>query len=173
MTWKTLGAAVALVVAGALAVGTPGVAASSTAPPRPPTSTTAPVAAAAAGPTLKKPLRRVLTKVNRQRTKRDLRPLRATTCLSAKVAQPWARHLARTEQLVHQEMGTIFETCSGLHLVGENIASGYATARAVMRAWMHSPGHRANILRKGFRKIGLGLAVSSNGTRYWVQDFGG
>ena len=45
--------------------------------------------------------------------------------------------------------------------VGENIAWGsydYATPRSIVRSWMHSPPHRANILRSQFRDIGIGLS---------------
>ncbi|MFJ7961356.1 CAP domain-containing protein [Streptomyces sp. NPDC096319] len=53
---------------------------------------------------------------------------------------------------------------------GENIATGQADAAAVMDAWMHSPGHRANILNCGFTEIGVG--VSTDGGPWWTQDFG-
>jgi uncharacterized protein YkwD len=45
--------------------------------------------------------------------------------------------------------------------IGENIAWGtgsLATPRSIVRAWMHSPGHRANILNGTFRDIGIGIA---------------
>jgi uncharacterized protein YkwD len=51
---------------------------------------------------------------------------------------------------------------------GENVAMGYLTPRAVMRAWMNSPGHRANILSRSFRHIGV--RRSGNGTLYWTMD---
>ncbi|EKN41831.1 transporter, partial [Clostridium botulinum CFSAN001627] len=54
---------------------------------------------------------------------------------------------------------------------GENIASGYPTAKAVVDGWMKSPGHKANILSKSFTEIGVGLAKSSDGTYYWTQMF--
>ena len=44
--------------------------------------------------------------------------------------------------------------------VGENLAWGsgsHATARSIVRAWMNSPGHRANILNGRFREIGIGI----------------
>jgi uncharacterized protein YkwD len=45
-------------------------------------------------------------------------------------------------------------------LVGENILWGEERAgtpvRAV-RAWMHSPGHRANILQPRYTEIGIGI----------------
>jgi uncharacterized YkwD family protein/spore coat assembly protein SafA len=54
---------------------------------------------------------------------------------------------------------------------GENIAMGQRTPAEVMRAWMNSPGHRANILSKNYSQIGVGVAKSSNGTMYWTQMF--
>ncbi|MFE6234581.1 CAP domain-containing protein [Cellulosimicrobium sp. NPDC057862] len=49
----------------------------------------------------------------------------------------------------------------------ENIAKGQATAEDVVRAWMDSPGHRANILNCDLREIGVGHA-----DRVWTQLFG-
>jgi uncharacterized protein YkwD len=45
--------------------------------------------------------------------------------------------------------------------LGENIAWGagnLATPRQTMRAWMHSAGHRHNILTRSFTEIGIGVA---------------
>ncbi|MGH3243325.1 MAG: CAP domain-containing protein, partial [Spirillospora sp.] len=53
----------------------------------------------------------------------------------------------------------------------ENIAKGYSTAGAVMKGWMDSPGHRANILNCDLRAIGVGKASGSGGP-LWTQDFG-
>jgi uncharacterized protein YkwD len=55
--------------------------------------------------------------------------------------------------------------------VGENIAAGYPDAEAVMEGWMHSDGHRANILNCDYSVIGVGVA-DRDGTLYWVQNFG-
>ena len=54
--------------------------------------------------------------------------------------------------------------------VGENVAYGYRTAEQVMNGWMNSSGHRANILRCGYKNIGIGYVSQGN---YWTQLFGG
>ena len=55
--------------------------------------------------------------------------------------------------------------------IGENIAAGQPNATEVMKAWMNSPGHRANILNCKFQQIGIGVAF--DGRRpVWTQDFG-
>ena len=44
--------------------------------------------------------------------------------------------------------------------LGENIAWGsgrLATAAQIHRSWMNSSGHRANILQRSFREIGIGI----------------
>lgn len=52
--------------------------------------------------------------------------------------------------------------------VGMNTASGFRTARGAVRAWMRSPGHRANILDRRWRATGVFVV----GRRY-VQVFAG
>jgi uncharacterized protein YkwD len=65
--------------------------------------------------------------------------------------------------------------------VGENIAWGtgrLATPRAIVRAWMHSPGHRANILNRRFRHIGVGITykapvrIPGRAAATYTTDFG-
>ncbi|WP_300366399.1 CAP domain-containing protein [Brachyspira sp.] len=53
---------------------------------------------------------------------------------------------------------------------GENIANGQFDADDVMKSWLNSTGHRANILQKKFGKIGIGV-FEYNGRIYWVQVF--
>ncbi|HEX8648555.1 MAG TPA: CAP domain-containing protein [Thermoleophilaceae bacterium] len=49
---------------------------------------------------------------------------------------------------------------------GENLATGPAGADSpavIVDGWMHSPGHRRNILRRGFREIGIGIVAEQQG----------
>lgn len=62
------------------------------------------------------------------------------------------------------DQGITYTSC------GENIASGQSTAKQVMNDWMSSAGHKNNILRKSFSRIGVGC-YTDNGTTYWVQLF--
>lgn len=55
---------------------------------------------------------------------------------------------------------------------GENIGWGYETATGVMRAWMASPPHRANILNCAVQSIGTGVAYAADGSTYYTQVFG-
>lgn len=40
-----------------------------------------------------------------------------------------------------------------------------------MNGWMNSDGHRANILNKNYKNIGVGYYQDANGVNYWVQLF--
>jgi uncharacterized protein YkwD len=66
--------------------------------------------------------------------------------------------------------------------LGENIAWGsgrLASAAQIHRSWMNSSGHRANILQRSFREIGIGietglpvqLSAAQSGATY-TTDFG-
>ena len=46
-----------------------------------------------------------------------------------------------------------------------------ALARAVVEAWMESPGHRRNLLDGGYRAEALGVAFTSSGEVYVTQAF--
>jgi hypothetical protein len=43
-------------------------------------------------------------------------------------------------------------------LVGENLAIDFVSSEGVMRAWMASPEHRANLLEDEYSDIGVGIA---------------
>ncbi|WP_148410479.1 CAP domain-containing protein [Murimonas intestini] len=54
---------------------------------------------------------------------------------------------------------------------GENIAWGQKTPEEVMKGWMNSEGHRANILNKNYTSIGVGYYQNARGVNYWTQIF--
>lgn len=55
---------------------------------------------------------------------------------------------------------------------GENVARGQQDAADVMKSWMNSEGHRANILNCDFKAIGVGAVKGVDGTIVWGQLFG-
>ena len=56
--------------------------------------------------------------------------------------------------------------------LGENVAFGQANAAKVVDSWMHSRGHRTNMLNAAFTEMGAGYAVDRTGRPYYVQVFG-
>ena len=73
--------------------------------------------------------------------------------------------------MFHQDLGPVMDKC-GLSLVGENVAFGFTKAGTLLKAWMDSPGHRANILDALYRQLGVGARKSDEGVWYVAQVFG-
>lgn len=55
--------------------------------------------------------------------------------------------------------------------VAENIAMGQQSSHEAVRSWMNSPGHRANILSRSYRRIGVAAYRTHGGTIFWCQQF--
>jgi len=115
---------------------------------------------------------------NRNRRSRGLKPLQASSVLSA-AARLHARNMARRGFFDHTdpqgrgpaERVAIFDHKQQFIYIGENIAAGYRSAKGTCRGWMRSPGHRANILGRGYTSIGAGFARGGPYGRYYVQVF--
>ena len=109
---------------------------------------------------------------NAERTSRHLARLSKSTCLQRfAVAQAARLAAARDHSLPHQPLGPILRACD-LRAVGENLAYGYPDGNAVVRGWMNSPGHRANILNGGYRQMGLAARKGGDNLWYVAQVFG-
>jgi uncharacterized protein YkwD len=119
----------------------------------------------------------ILCLVNQQRTSRHLPPLHASAKLT-RSAQGWSNHMVRASVFTHGANFAARITAVGYHwsAAGENIATGYATPRAVVARWMRSTGHCRNILSPAFRDLGVGVSAHpvrgyASGPATWTQDF--
>jgi uncharacterized protein YkwD len=111
-----------------------------------------------------------LRATNAARVERHLLALDADECL-LRFAVQQASAMAAAESMYHQDLVPVLRTC-GLGLVGENVAVGSDNGRDVVQAWMASPGHRANILNRGFRVVAVAARQSAGGRWYSAQVFG-
>lgn len=85
-------------------------------------------------------------------------------------AQNYAEEMAHRDRLVHSNISVLMGKYS---TAGENIAWNQRTEEEVVRDWMNSSGHRANIMNRNFTKVGFGVAKAKNGSLYWCTVFGG
>ena len=116
---------------------------------------------------------RVLELVNQERSQRGIGPFRLSSDLMDGAA---IRAEEITKVFSHTRPNgkpchSLFK--DGMYMIGENIEAGSATPEAVVDQWMHSTGHRANILNADYKELGVGYAYKS-GTQYmhyWVQIF--
>lgn len=115
--------------------------------------------------------------VNRERARRGLRRLTVSTRLSLAAARH-SRDMARRDYFSHfSPAGTSFLSrirrtgyLRGARSwsAGENIAwgsGGYGSPRAIVRSWMRSSAHRANILGR-FRNLGIGIVRGTPSRAY-------
>ncbi|MER5763549.1 CAP domain-containing protein [Streptomyces sp. NPDC002082] len=117
----------------------------------------------------------VLTLVNQERAQAGCGPVRANPPLAA-LAGAFSKDMAVRGFFDHTDPdgNTPWDraTKAGISgMGGENIARGQGDAAAVMKAWMNSPGHKANILNCEFRTLGVGMYNAAGGP-WWTQDFG-
>ena len=121
----------------------------------------------------------LVQQTNAERSNAGLPSLRVSGRLN-EAAQLQADQMVRMGRLEHVLSGAQYPRPEDrLAAVGyqwssyaENIAMGQSTAAAAMDAWMHSSGHRANILSTSNTEIGIGFARDSAGRPYYVQVFG-
>lgn len=114
--------------------------------------------------------RKVRVHTNRARKRRDMKRVHRVKCVD-RFANRWARKMARRGSLEHQPLGRVMRRCN-LTMAGENIAYGYRSGKAVVRGWMHSSGHRANILTRRYRLLGVGMKRDKQGRAWVSQVFG-
>ncbi|NLK21651.1 MAG: SafA/ExsA family spore coat assembly protein [Epulopiscium sp.] len=118
----------------------------------------------------------VIKLVNAERAKNGLQPLKANWELS-RVARMKSQDMINKNYFAHQSptYGSPFDMIQTFGIrftsAGENIAKGQQTPSQVMNSWMNSPGHKSNILGASYSEIGVGLATSKNGVKYWTQMF--
>jgi uncharacterized protein YkwD len=107
--------------------------------------------------------------LNRERTSRRMRGLRVNRRLSRAalahtrdmVEKRYFEHVSKSgADVVDRLLSTGYLGRVRSWLVGENLAWGthsLSTPRQTVTSWMNSPGHRANILKRRFREIGIGI----------------
>lgn len=128
--------------------------------------------------------------LNRRRRQHGVRPLSADDRLRI-AGQRHTRYMRRHHCFSHRCHGepSLRKRLERVHYIedglrkwsyGENIAWGsgeLGTPRSIVRAWMHSPEHRRNILDGSFRDLGVGFGQgtpsnpNANGGIY-TTDFG-
>lgn len=128
----------------------------------------------------KRQIEQVLKYTNQYRKKAGQKNLVLDTNLT-RAACYRSLEMAKTKKMSHTRPDgsscfTILKVYKVSYMAaGENIAytsKGYGVnAKVVSQMWYNSPGHRANMLSGSYGKIGIGIAVASNGDIYYTQLF--
>ena len=125
--------------------------------------------------------------VNAERTSRGLAALKVDRSLeraalghaSDMVEHSYFSHSGRNGSQVADRVRATGYLRSADWIIGENLAWGSGSMGApssIVGAWMRSSGHRDNILRAGYREIGLGIVpgnpASGSGGATYASEFG-
>ncbi len=116
----------------------------------------------------------LLSAANQERAARNL-PLLHRDPQLARAAAQHAQTMAAHASISHQFPGepTLAHRAAGMgvafSLVSENVAEA-PSAIQIHEMWMHSPGHRANLLDPAIDAAGIRVIVR-NGELYAVEDF--
>jgi uncharacterized protein YkwD len=137
------------------------------------------VSAAQAG-TLTTPERTMLAEMNRVRGAHGLRPLSVDAELQ-RAARAHAVDMLHRDYFAHGPfLSRLLSYGAAGPLFGENLAWGRgirARAQVMVRDWLASPSHRRNLLRGGFRRVGVGAPMGTfrglTQVRIVTADFAG
>lgn len=122
----------------------------------------------------------LLDAINRARAARGVQPLRIGVRLQ-RAARAHSRAMVRSGSFTH---GNWYHRLRSFgvdgNTVGETIAWGvgsHGSASAIVGMWLASPSHRATMLARGFRRVGVGIAIGRmdgySGARVATADFAG
>ena len=103
--------------------------------------------------------RNIIKRTNEERKRHGL-PILAVDPSLTVTARQHCQWMAGSNNLSHTRIG-----------VAENIAMGQANTYEALRSWMNSSGHRANILSRGYSRMGAAAYVSRGGQIYYCQQF--
>jgi uncharacterized protein YkwD len=123
----------------------------------------------------------VILLVNRQRETYNLAPLQREELLT-KAASNKTKHMMQNNYFSHvspvdgKKWSDFIQEANYEYVeAGENLANGYTNAEEMVKAWMDSPTHRANILADGYAETGVAIdrgSLNGHETIYVAQVFG-
>jgi uncharacterized protein YkwD len=116
---------------------------------------------------------RIVAAVNEFRARRGLPKLRVFQSCLDQHAERWAKHLAASGRLEHRNQYRVLDACK-LHWTGETLASGSGSLspRGMVQAWMHSPPHRAVLMKPRANLAGVAIRRNAQGDVFGVVNLG-
>lgn len=118
----------------------------------------------------------VLRLVNIERQKAGVAPLTMDNIALTAAAMKRAEEMQKVTDHIRPDGSSCFTILEEYkvqwtHICGENIAWMQTTPAQVVDSWMHSKGHRENILNKEYTQMGVGCVKRTDRGYNWVQVF--
>lgn len=122
----------------------------------------------------KQDVENILQQINHYRLTHFRLPLRLNQELNH-IAKVHSNHMASHQIAVghtgfQQRFITIRKVLPESRQAAENVASGYKNIDAVVQGWIHSPGHRQNILGM-YNLTGIAISYDEHHIPYYTQIF--
>jgi uncharacterized protein YkwD len=116
---------------------------------------------------------RIVARVNELRARRGLPKLQVFQSCLDRHAERWAKHLAESGRLEHRNQYRVLDACN-LHWTGETLASGSGSLSpgGMVQAWMHSPPHRAVLMKPRAKLAGVAIRRNAQGDVFGVVNLG-
>ncbi|MGY5847568.1 CAP domain-containing protein [Salegentibacter sp. HM20] len=114
----------------------------------------------------------ILSAVNAHRVSEGLTELKPLAEISVE-AYEHSAYMAENKTVNHDNFGNRYSALVsgvGAKAVSENVAYGYRTAEAVVKAWMNSEGHKKNI-EGAHTHFGVAVEIDEEGRNYFTQIF--
>ena len=93
-----------------------------------------------------------------------------------RIALEQARAMAAKDNLSHEVLGSFIRRIAPARAgrAAENIAYGYESFEKTLGQWIHSSGHRKNLLLHNASRVGIASAKDASGKRtYWAMVIAG
>ena len=119
-----------------------------------------PASPASAATSLEK---RMISKINQARARHGVGPVQLNRGL-VRTARAHTTEMTGQRTLFHTPT---FSSVCCWQAIAENVGTG-TSVRGLHRAFMGSPGHRANLLNPRMTQVGVGIV--SDGTSLWVTE---
>jgi uncharacterized protein YkwD len=114
----------------------------------------------------------ILVLINDHRASIGLSPIKKDQQYASAYAVDHTQYMIDTQKISHDNFNVRSNALKerGAKIVGENVAYGYATAEAVVHAWLNSPGHK-KVIEGAYTHSGFGIMQNDKGTYYFTQLF--
>lgn len=112
---------------------------------------------------------RVLRSINQRRARHNLPRVRLDSCAD-RLAERWSAYLAANSLFKHQDLSPFYTRCDATY-AAETIARGPVLPRRLVSLWMDSRTHRAIILNRSPRFVGVAAVLDSRGSWVVTADF--
>lgn len=85
------------------------------------------------------------------------------------IARRWSQHMGAQGQISHSKVGDARFAALPWRTLGENVgtsANHSGWTASVQKAFVNSPAHYANLVKRDYSQVGIGVATGADGKRY-------